>query len=102
MSCAKNKSNKNIIPNISPSMRKNNKTYVWKNIGSPPKEAAASRSPTKKAAAKQLFNPNKYCWVQVSNKYITSSIGNDNIDADPRLPEPINADRDIERIQKNA
>ena len=50
MSCAKNKSNKNIIPNISPSMRKNNKTYVWKNIGSPPKEAAA----------KQLFNPNKY------------------------------------------
>ena len=79
MSCPSSKSNKNIVPIKTNYMKMNNKKYVWKSVGT---------------------NPNKYCWVPVSGKYMTSKIPIENIDRIQDAPEPPNAASDIEKIQK--
>ena len=81
MSCPSSKSNKNILPVKTNYMKTHNKKYVWKSVGT---------------------NPNKYCWVPVSGKYITSKIPIENIDRIQDAPENPNAVSDIEKIQKNA
>ena len=81
MSCSSSKSNKDIIPKKTDYMKTHDKKYVWKNIDS---------------------NPNKYCWVPVSSKYISSKIPIEQIDNIPTASENPNADADISKIQKNA